>query len=187
MAGVSNTKLARCVRIRHLGDRNGYHKYQKTIQLAASVILLSAGLGVIAAPPVYAQKGEHESSSDHGSAHDLHRNFLALFVGVTDEGRNEALALGIEYERRLNESFGVGLVAEYSFGDLDFWVYAVPFAYHTGRWKLYIAPGVEDIDHGSESLIRLGVEYAYEVGSWEISPQLNVDFVDGDEIPVLRV
>ncbi len=152
-----------------------------------SVAVLALLLIVFGAPPAFAQEGEHESSSDHESTHDFHRNFLALFVGVTDEGRDEALALGIEYERRLNESFGVGVVAEHAFGDLDFWVYAVPFAYHTGRWKLYIAPGVEDTDHGSESLIRLGVEYAYEVGSWEISPQLDVDFVDGEQVLVLGV
>ena len=139
------------------------------------------------APFVLAQTDEHETNLDPESMHNFHPNSLALFVGVTDEGRHQALALGIEYERRLNESFGVGVLAEHTFGDLDFWVYAVPFAYHTGRWKFYIAPGVEDGDHGSESLVRVGGEYAFEVGEWEISPQLDVDLVDGDEVFVLGV
>jgi hypothetical protein len=140
------------------------------------------------ASPAFAQADEHESASDHEAAHDFHPNLLALFVGVTGEGRNEkGLTLGIEYERRLNMSFGIGVLAEHSYGDLDFWVYAVPFAYHIGRWKFYIAPGVEDGDHGGESLVRLGGEYAYKVGAWEISPQIDVDFVDGDEILVLGV
>jgi len=152
------------------------------------VAVLALLLIVIGAPPAIAQTGEHESASDHETTHDFHRNLLALFVGVTHEGRrNTDLALGIEYERRLNESFGVGVLAEHTFGDLDFWVYAVPFAYHTGRWKLYIAPGVEDGNHGSEFLVRLGGEYAYEVGTWEISPQLDVDFVGGDQTLVLGV
>jgi len=156
--------------------------------LAMSVILVATGLGVIGAPPANAQTSEHESVSDHEMAHDFHQNLLALFIGVTHEGRRDnGLALGIEYERRLNESFGVGIVAEHTFGDLDFWVYAVPFAYHTGRWKFYIAPGVEEGDHGNESLVRLGGEYAYEVGAWEISPQLDVDFVGGDQTLVLGV
>jgi len=140
------------------------------------------------APFVLAQTDEHEANLDHETTHDFHPNLLALFVGVTYEGSSENdLALGIEYERRLNESFGVGVLAEHTFGDLDFWVYAVPFAYHTGRWKFYVAPGVEDGKHGSESLVRLGGEYAFEVGAWEISPQLDVDFVDGDEVLVLGV
>lgn len=111
-----------------------------------------------------------------------------MFVGITSEQRREAgLAIGIEYERRLNKSFGIGLVAEHTFGDFNFWVYAVPFAYHTGRWKFYIAPGIEDGDHGSESLLRIGGEYAYEVGGWEVSPQLDWDFVDGEQVFVFGV
>jgi hypothetical protein len=52
---------------------------------------------------------------------------------------------------------------------------------------MYIAPGVEDGEHGTESLLRLGVEYAFEVGAVEIAPQLAVDFVDGEEVLVLGV
>ena len=163
-------------------------KATKRYLVGMSVVLLALALVVIGAPPAIAQTAEHESASDHDAVHDFHPNLLAVFVGVTHEGqRHNGLALGIEYERRLNESFGVGIVAEHTFGDLDFWVYAVPFAYHTGRWKFYIAPGVEDGDHGNESLVRLGGEYAFEVGAWEISPQLDIDFVGGEETLVLGV
>ena len=152
------------------------------------IAVLALLLIVVGARPAFAQAGEHESASDHEATHDFHSNLLALFVGVTYEGSSEnGFALGIEYERRLNESFGVGVLAEHTFGDLDSWVYAVPFAFHTGRWKFYVAPGVEDGDQGSESLVRLGAEYAYEVGAWEISPQLDVDLVDGEVVPVLGV
>lgn len=48
-------------------------------------------------------------------------------------------------------------------------------------------PGIEDGDHGNESLFRLGSEYGYEVGTWEISPQIDVDFVNGDQVLVLGV
>jgi hypothetical protein len=140
------------------------------------------------APPALAQTGEHESASTHEATHEFHPNLLALFVGGAYEGsRENGFALGIEYERRLNRFFGIGVVAEYTFGDLDAWVYAVPCAYHSGRWKFYVAPGVENGEHGSESLVRIGGEYAFEVGAWEISPQLDVDFVDGEEVYVLGV
>jgi hypothetical protein len=88
----------------------------------------------------------------------------------------------------LNEPFGIGVLAERTFGDADFWVYAVSFAYRVDRWKFYVAPGIEDSDdHGTESLVRLSAEYAFEVGSWELSPQLAIDFVDGEEVLIMGV
>ncbi len=152
------------------------------------MLIIAVGLNAVGASPACAEESEHASESIHHAAHDHHPNFPGMFVGITSESRREkGIALGIEYERRLNKSFGIGLVAEHTFGDLDFWVYAVPFAYHTGRWKFYIAPGIEDGDHGSESLLRIGGEYAYEVGEWEISPQLDWDLVDGEEAFVFGV
>jgi hypothetical protein len=145
-------------------------------------------------PAVYAQtvehdSSEHESASGRESDHGHHKNFFAIFVGLTHEGRREtAGALGVGYERLLNESFAIGVLAEHTFGDAGFWVYAVPFSYRVDRWKFYIAPGIEDSDaHGTESLVRLSAEYAFEAGSWEISPQLAVDFVEGEKVLVLGV
>jgi hypothetical protein len=145
-------------------------------------------------PAVYAQaddreSSEHESVSSHENAQESHKNVLSLFAGVTHNGRRKnGAALGVAYERLLNESFGIGVIAEHTFGDADFTVYAVAFAYRINRWKFYVAPGIEDSDeHGTESLVRLGTEYAFEAGTWEISPQLAVDFVDGDEVLILGV
>jgi hypothetical protein len=149
---------------------------------------LIAVLFAMCVPAAHAQAVEHESGSAHETTHESHQNVLSFFVGVTHEERRDyGVALGIAYERLLNESFSVGVIAEHTFGDLDFWVYAVPFGYRAGPWKFYVAPGIEDGDHGSESLVRLGAEYAFEAGTWEISPQLAVDFVDGDQVLVLGV
>ena len=147
---------------------------------AYSISLLVASLPAISTAA--------ERGAEHDDSHADHKNVLAAFVGVTHEGRREnAASLGIEYERRLDERFGIGVVAERTFGSLDFWVFAVPLAYHSGPWKVYVAPGIEDSDLGSEDLFRVGVEYGFEVGSWEIAPQLDVDFVDGEEVVVLGV
>ena len=158
------------------------------------LILLFAALCTMCTPTVYAQtvehdSSEHESAAGHESAHEVHRNVLSFFAGLTHAGRRDnALALGVAGERLLSDSFGIGVFVEHTFGDAGFTVYAVPFAYRVDRWKFYIAPGIEDSDaHGSESLVRLAAEYAFEAGSWEISPQLAVDFVDGDEVLVLGV
>lgn len=138
-------------------------------------------------PIALAETGGHESGAPHDVSHDYHPNMLGIFLGETFEGREEEFTIGLEYERRISPSFGIGAFAEYVSGDLDFWVYGVPFAYHTGPWKLYVAPGVEDGEHGSEFLVRVGGEYAFEVGEWEISPQLNLDFVDSEEVWVLGI
>jgi len=160
----------------------------------ARLELLLAVLCAVCTSPVYAQSDEHESSehesaSGHHSAHGAHKNVVSFFAGVTHAGRRKnGAALGVGYERLLNESFGIGVFAEHTFGDADFTVYAVAFAYRVDRWKFYIAPGIEDSDaHGTESLVRLSAEYAFEAGTWEISPQLAVDFVDGDEVLILGV
>lgn len=88
----------------------------------------------------------------------------------------------------LNESFGIGLIVEHTFGDADFTVYAVPFAYRLDRWKFLVAPGIEDSDHhGPESLVRFAAEYAFERGAWEMSPQFAIDIVDGDAVYILGV
>ena len=139
--------------------------------------------------PVYAQTVEHESASGHETTQEHHKNVVSFFAGVTHAGRRKnGAALGVAYERILNESFSIGAFAEHTFGDADFTVYAVAFAYRADRWKFFVAPGVEDSDkHGTESLVRLGAEYAFEAGTWEISPQLAVDFVDGDPVLILGV
>ncbi len=49
------------------------------------------------------------------------------------------------------------------------------------------APGIEDGEHGTEKLVRIGAEYGFEVKGWEISPQVDLDFVDGDQVFVLGV
>ncbi len=156
-----------------------------TITFAAAAVSLMVCLSSI--PTAIAQSNEHETTSGHEAAHNFHPNFLGVFLGFTDEGRLEGFALGIEYERRLNKSFGIGVLAEHTFGDLDLWVYAVPFAFHAEEWKFYVAPGIEDGEHGSESLVRIGGEYAFEVGAWEFAPQIDVDFVDGEETVVVGV
>ncbi len=151
-------------------------------------------LCAICIAPDFAQAVDNDSSdgdsaSGHESIHETHKNVVSFFAGVTHAGRRKnGAALGVAYERLLNESFGIGVTAEHTFGEADFTVFAVPFAYRIDRWKFYVAPGIEDsVEHGTESLVRLGAEYAFEAGSWELSPQLAVDFVDGDEVLILGV
>lgn len=148
--------------------------------------LLSLWLSAAGAGPLWAEDGHMVSSHEADEArHGYHNNVVGVFGGITHEGRrNNDPALGLEYERRISQRLGIGAMVEYTFSDEEFWVFAIPFALHTGPWKLYLAPGVEDGgEHGSHSLLRLGVEYAFEFkGGWEIAPQIDLDLVDGEEV-----
>ncbi len=164
---------------------NFSNRYQgKLSALAASVIAY-----ILAVSPTLAESDHAASAEGTKTGHNYHENVVGVFTGITNAGKREdEPALGLEYERRINESFGIGAVVEYTFGDADLWVAAIPFAYHTGHWKLYVAPGIEDGVHGTEGLLRLGGEYAFELSdSWEIAPQLNVDFVGGENVWVVGV
>jgi hypothetical protein len=37
-------------------------------------------------------------------------------------------------------------------------------------------------EHGNEFLLRFGVEYAFDIGGFEIAPQIDADFVNGEEV-----
>lgn len=143
------------------------------------VVLMSAAfwLGVPAA-----------ASREHDEDTGQHRNVVALTAGITHEGRRDnEPSVGIEYERRIGLRLGVGLLIEHTFADEDFTVFAMPIAVHFDRLKLFAAPGIEDSEIGSEAMLRLGAEYAFEWGRYEIAPQLDIDFVDGEQVVVAGV
>jgi len=125
----------------------------------------------------YAAEGE---ASEHG---DESKNEVAVFLGLTHEGRRDnSVAVGVEYERRLNETLGIGALAEFTAGDADFWVFVAPLTIHSDRWKFLLAPGFEYVDGHTKQLFRLGTGYEFETAGMKITPGLNVDFVDGDAV-----
>jgi hypothetical protein len=147
-------------------------------------------LSILSSPTLAEDVNESAQGSVQGhEIHHFHKHELGVFAGITHGGRrkNEP-AIGVEYERRINESFGIGALAEYTFGDADFLVVAVPFLFHINSWKLLVAPGVEhSSDHGNEALVRFGAGYGFKTGGWMITPQVNVDFVDGEDVWVFGV
>ena len=131
-------------------------------------------------------------SEEHAEAHDLEHephHTIGVFVGNSTEDRRDdrrnGVTLGLEYEYRVSAQYGVGVVVERVFGDLDINVLAVPFAWHRGPWKLYGAPGIETGHGENEPLFRVGVEYGFEAGGLEISPQVDLDFVNGERVFVI--
>jgi hypothetical protein len=141
------------------------------VKLAAAV--LTGALGV----PFPAAADSAAAKRDYGP------HIFGAFIGVTGEDRRDnGLTLAATYQLRFVKSFGVGIEAERVVGDLDFWVATLPFTYHLGQWEFFAAPGLEIPDDGdNEPLVRIGAEYGFETGDWEISPLLSFDFVDSDQ------
>ena len=143
---------------------------------------LCAVVALLASPLVLAEPNETEEA--------YNANTVGGFIGATGAGRRDnGLTLALTYEYRFNESFGLGAEAERVFGDLDFWLATIPFSYHFGEWKVFAGPGLEKLDGGdTETLLRIGGEYAIEISdSWEMSPTVALDFVDGDQEIILGV
>ena len=148
------------------------------------VYLMAAALGAInpMAPVAASEVGAHDEHSFHEPFH-----VVGVFIGDTTEDRRaeEGLTLGVEYEYRATERFGVGFTAEHVAGDFNTNVFVLPLALHRGPWKVYAGPGIERADRGNETLLRLGAEYGFRWGEYEISPQVDVDFVDGERLFVI--
>jgi hypothetical protein len=84
-------------------------------------------------------------------------NHLGVFVGATSGGSSSgdgrdyaAFTVGFDYERRLSQLWGVGLMADWSFGDRREYILAVPVFLHPGsNFRFHLAPGVERFRRGS--------------------------------------
>jgi hypothetical protein len=160
------------------------------------------------APTLAQEHGEGHPSTPEAAEHaehEFHRHHFSVFLGVTDgeieteaavgvesEGGSvvfedqRAFTVGLDYEYRLNRRWGIGALIDYAGKDFRSWVAGVPIVLHPGgAWKLLVAPGLEDKEvEDVVFLVRAGVMYDFEVGSFTVAPALNVDFVDDEEILV---
>ena len=128
-----------------------------------------------------------EEKEADGEEFGPHR--IELFLGNThDEGEN-IFTIGVGYEYRVNQWFGVGGLIEGLRGEVREWIVVVPFYLHPYKgWRFVLAPGIEgQIREHREFLIRVGAAYEFEIGRWSITPEFNLDFVDGREVPVFGV
>lgn len=136
-------------------------------------------------PAMVGAADEESPASPHGQ-NEPHST-LGVFVGDTTESRRDGFTLGLEYEYRASSRWGIGFTAEHAGGDFDTNVFVLPVALHEGPWKFYLGPGIESGDEGEEPLFRVGAEYGLHFGEYEISPQVDLDFVDGERLFVFGI
>lgn len=127
-------------------------------------------------------------AGDSGDDSDEPANHLALFLGVTHTEGDNASTIGLDYERRVSERLGVGIVfRDHAAGDIDSTLYAVSFSIHTASpLSFVIAPGIEREDGENSGVLRVGAEYEFEIGSgWSLAPALYFDISEDETKEVL--
>ena len=98
----------------------------------------------------------------HGASE--HQHSLSVFLGNTHENVDDEFTIGVGYERRLNEDWGMGGLIEYAGGKFDSTILGIPvFFYPDRHWRFWLAPGVEIHSGDSEFLVRAGVGYEIEL------------------------
>ena len=146
--------------------------------------VLLAVVGLMLIGPVKGVEPEH------------HLNSVSGFLGVASEGRRQrAGSVGLEYERRLGDTWFIAPGLEHAFGDLDFSIVTLTVGYRFNRWAIFAGPGIEwseshhedESSTDSEFLIRTGVLYEVEVGELIVAPHAMVDFVGGEAVGVVGV
>ncbi len=117
-----------------------------------------------------------------------HPHHLSVILAGTYDTEDYAPTVGLDYEYRLGERLGVGLVIEHAFDEIDATTLLGVLDLHLWRGlAIQTGPGVEilDEDGGSgteeEFTYRIGLLYEFEIGRrMTFSPQLHYDITTGE-------
>ena len=121
-----------------------------------------------------------EHPSEHQGGHNEHRHHVAVFSGNTHSEGEDGATFGMDYEYRIMDWLGAGILYDYAGEQLDSHIVALPIFLHPfGNVKLLVAPGIEHKHHHDENLLRLGVIYDWHINSYSVSPVVEADFVHG--------
>jgi hypothetical protein len=117
-----------------------------------------------------------ENKEHHHWQQSPHHLSLLVATTNTDE-HGDAFTLGVDYEYRVNDFLGIGLVAEYAFGDIEAFTYlAVADLHITNNFIAQVGPGVEFFDGEEIPVARVGLLYEFELSGLTLSPQLHYDY-----------
>ncbi len=112
-----------------------------------------------------------------------HPHHLAVVGGFARNNSKDANFLGLEYEYRLNDKWGIGGYYEQTFNGFDIEALGLLGTYHpSGGWKVLGGIGVEGKLNSNKSkwLLRAGVGYGFHVGDTSITPLFVVDWIENN-------
>jgi len=141
------------------------------------IIFMLAGMSVIAT----AGWCSEEESENHGKEHHYHKHHVAVFLGNTHDYHGEdAFTVGVDYEYRLHEYFGIGALIDHAGESINSTILGGGVFIHP--WKnlrLLTALGNEHQSGHNIFLVRLGAMYDFRIKGWILSPTVNVDLLEG--------
>jgi hypothetical protein len=118
------------------------------------------------------------------------QNEVGLFLGGSHHSHENGFSVGLDYEHRISDMFGVGGLVEYTTEDFDSWVVAAPVYIHPYMGlRLLAAPGFENRESENKFLVRAGIAYNIPVAKGvSVTPEYNVDFItNGEKVQVYGV
>ena len=119
--------------------------------------------------------------------HSNHPHHLAGVVGVASHESRDGRFLGLEYEYRLNEKWGIGGYYEQTFDGFDLEALGLMATYHPGQnWRLLGGIGGEGKLNTDKTklLVRAAIAYDFHVGSVSLSPLLAIDWIEDNSYVV---
>jgi hypothetical protein len=165
-----------------------------------TIVVAAAGLAVLAAgcsstrrvaPPAYGFLAAEPEPAPHAEAEgveELEKHKASVFTGwITERGDGGGLAIGVDYEYRINQALGVGGIADYVAGDLDSFLFGVgAFIHPIDNLVVVVAPAVELTDGRGRFALRVGGSYEFELGKgFTIGPALYVDILEGIDVALV--
>lgn len=129
--------------------------------------------GAAIAEPV----SSHEANGPH---------HLSVLVGGTtiSEVDETATTIGLDYEYRVSDFVGLGMVAEQAFGRVDATtLLAVADLHLTKSFVVQTGPGIEFVDGEENFVARIGALYEFDLGDGlTFSPQIHYDISKEDAL-----
>ncbi|MDF1563291.1 MAG: hypothetical protein P1V51_09615 [Deltaproteobacteria bacterium] len=151
--------------------------------------LLALALAFCLSPAASASPPEAATGADHtveapAGAHATHANHVGVFLGGTTflgDHPQTVLTAGLDYERRLSELFGVGLLVDFpmDLGHYSFAVLAAPMlvVHPVAGLKVIVAPGLDYAHEEAAFVARAGIGYDLHLGAYTLAPTFNFDYV----------
>lgn len=109
-----------------------------------------------------------------------------LFADTHIDGEGNNPSIGIDYEFRVSELTGLGVVLEYAAGEIDATTVLTVADIHLHEgWVMQIGPGYEYGESENSFVSRIGFLYEFELEGFTFSPQLHWDYHSGGENAVV--
>ena len=106
---------------------------------------------------------------------------ISLFLGATSGSEDTAFTIGVDYQYRISNVFGVGALLDFAGGDFKSTLVAPALFLHLKKFSFTLAPGAEFSDDETTMVLRLGASYEFELSRFSISPAIFYDTERGGD------